>query len=386
MASFLNIELDKETPYPVYMQLFEALKEKIRMGGFTPDEPLPEEREMSRQLEISRPTLRKSLKMLEEDGFIYKIRGRGVFIANKVDVPMKKLNYPRRVIGLSFFETFEESHTVIMVNGAIDLFREKNFLSLRMNFYSSEDEREHIRHNHHLLAGMIMSIPYQHQNYDSERTINFVRSFGIPVAIFGHPEFISDNFKVDAAESDDTKGIGDAVDYFLQNGHKRVTFICCNAKRNVPSLRRDGYRQAMRKAGIPEDMFFLNGSLDNNRSVINEVMENTLELFKVQGKLPSAIIAENDLAAIGVYNAIRELGIETPGKVEFFGYGDDIEAKMFFPDGKLPFSTVSVDRAGVGRKAAELLLRRIESPSSPYLNAKVPPKIIHNGTTRGNKN
>lgn len=375
MTSLLNIKLDKSNPYPIYLQLSETLRERIKQGKFKADDALPEEREMSRQFGISRPTLRKSLKLLENDGFIYKIRGRGVFISDKVETPVKKLDYSIRAIGISLFESFEESHIVITTNGATSYLREKNIFTLRMNYFNSKDEREHIRHNQHLLSGIITNAPFNNISYESERNINFARSFGLPVVLISHPEFIAENLEIDAVESDDFQGVKSVVDYFMKQGHRKITFFCCNSNKKLHSLRRDGYRKAMEAAEIVEDMIFLKNPRGSDKSVINDAMENALELFKTRKNLPTAILAENDMAAIGIYSAMKEMGISN-NNLELIGYGNDIEARMFFPDRKLPFSTVAVDRAGIGRKAAELLLKRLEAPAAPFKTVKVPTKLI----------
>lgn len=376
MASSLNIRLDKHAPYPVYRQLSEALREQINLGEFKTDEALPEEREMSRQLNISRPTLRKSLQILQDEGYIYKIRGRGVFIADRAIAPTNIYSCgSRRLVGISFFESVEDSHTVVMANGAIEYLRTKGVSVIRMNHFSFKDEREHLRCNHHLLSGLITSIPFC-KNDECGRNINYSRSLGLPLAVIGHPELISDEIRVDSVESDDERGIASVIDHLVKRGHQHITFFCSNGLRKLPSPRRNGYRWAMMRAGLHADMVFPERRGSGAAAVINNITENATAWLKSAERKKSAIIAENDMTAIGIHNAMSLLGIKCPEQIELVGYGNDIEAAILFPGGKLPFPTVAVDRGGIGRKAAELLLKRLQKPKAPFETIKVPTRLI----------
>ncbi|MBO6894157.1 MAG: FadR family transcriptional regulator [Roseibium sp.] len=61
------------------------LKEFIAEKGYTPGDRLPSERELIKQLEIKRNTLRKALDTLEREGVIWRHVGKGTFIAGQDD-------------------------------------------------------------------------------------------------------------------------------------------------------------------------------------------------------------------------------------------------------------------------------------------------------------
>src|SRR5919206_3203554 len=66
---------------PVYAQIEEQVAEVIEAGGLRPGDRLPTERELARQLGISRMTLRQALDRLERRGLLVRIVGRGTFVA-----------------------------------------------------------------------------------------------------------------------------------------------------------------------------------------------------------------------------------------------------------------------------------------------------------------
>lgn len=61
---------------PTHLIVAEALRRRIALGGFEPNEALPPERELSRALGIGRATLRIALRQLAEEGLVSTTLGR----------------------------------------------------------------------------------------------------------------------------------------------------------------------------------------------------------------------------------------------------------------------------------------------------------------------
>lgn len=66
---------------PKYYQLANILKEKIILGEWPPRTPIPSERTLEIQYNISRTTIRQAIDYLEKQGFIYREHGRGTFVS-----------------------------------------------------------------------------------------------------------------------------------------------------------------------------------------------------------------------------------------------------------------------------------------------------------------
>jgi GntR family transcriptional regulator len=73
--------LDKVAPVPLYYQIKQQLKEAIESGQLQPNEALPSERELIEIYGVSRPTVRQATEELLNEGFLYRKRGLGTFIA-----------------------------------------------------------------------------------------------------------------------------------------------------------------------------------------------------------------------------------------------------------------------------------------------------------------
>jgi GntR family transcriptional regulator len=73
--------LDRSSFVPLYYQLQELLKERIESGGWNPGDRLPSESELARRYGVSRVVVRQALAILEDDGQILRVQGRGTFVA-----------------------------------------------------------------------------------------------------------------------------------------------------------------------------------------------------------------------------------------------------------------------------------------------------------------
>lgn len=76
----MNISLDKESSQPLYIQLFEQLKELIQQGILPEDCKLPTIRELGRELEVNNSTVVNAYKLLEDHKLIYKKVGSGSYV------------------------------------------------------------------------------------------------------------------------------------------------------------------------------------------------------------------------------------------------------------------------------------------------------------------
>lgn len=74
-------ELLPLSPVPLYSQLKELLRERILDGTYPPLSRMPSEAELGKAFEVSRITVRQALGDLQKEGLIFKIHGKGTFVA-----------------------------------------------------------------------------------------------------------------------------------------------------------------------------------------------------------------------------------------------------------------------------------------------------------------
>ncbi|HHY34400.1 MAG TPA: GntR family transcriptional regulator [Firmicutes bacterium] len=89
--------VDRTSPVPLYYQIAQALRERIKKGEWLPGHRVPPEHELTQEFGVSRHTIRQALASLERDGLIYRQAGLGTFVRSE------KYSYP-----LSFLQGFTE--------------------------------------------------------------------------------------------------------------------------------------------------------------------------------------------------------------------------------------------------------------------------------------
>jgi GntR family transcriptional regulator len=79
--------LDRRSSVPLYYQLQEILHQQIASGRFRVGDPLPSEGELCRMFDVSRIVVRQALEVLEDDGEVVRLQGKGTFVAEpKIDL------------------------------------------------------------------------------------------------------------------------------------------------------------------------------------------------------------------------------------------------------------------------------------------------------------
>lgn len=66
---------------PLYRQLYDVLHARIVSGEYPADTQMPSESELGRLFRVSRITVRQALAELHRQGLIFKIQGKGTFVA-----------------------------------------------------------------------------------------------------------------------------------------------------------------------------------------------------------------------------------------------------------------------------------------------------------------
>lgn len=81
--------INKYSNVPLYSQLKDLIIEKIEHGEYSEETKIPSEQELCVSYDISRPTVRQAITELTNNGFLYKEKGKGTFVAKsktKVDI------------------------------------------------------------------------------------------------------------------------------------------------------------------------------------------------------------------------------------------------------------------------------------------------------------
>ena len=152
-----------------------------------------------------------------------------------------------------------------------------------------------------------------------------------------------------AVRPDNLVSMGLAVDHLVRLGHRFIGYLGGHLSSAQRNDRRDAFDIAMARNGLvavapPRPTGFeRQDGLAGGLQLLAEAPEMT------------AIVCGNDLIAVGVYDAARQMGRQVPRDLSVTGHNDVPFMDMLAP----PLTTVRVDYRGLGARAAALLLRRI---------------------------
>ena len=76
------IRIDNDNPKAIYEQIYDEIIRLIFSKSLKPDEKLPSVRELASMIRINPNTIQKAYKNLEEDNYIYSVKGVGNFVKN----------------------------------------------------------------------------------------------------------------------------------------------------------------------------------------------------------------------------------------------------------------------------------------------------------------
>ena len=77
----MSSTIDPGNIIPKYYQLVGILRQKIEDGAWGQHEPIPSERQLEEQYNLSRPTIRQAIDLLERQGYLYRVHGKGTFVS-----------------------------------------------------------------------------------------------------------------------------------------------------------------------------------------------------------------------------------------------------------------------------------------------------------------
>jgi LacI family transcriptional regulator len=194
-----------------------------------------------------------------------------------------------------------------------------------------------------------------------EDLIKSIRECEVPVVVAGS---VPAKAGVDTIRANSPKGILLAVEHLTAKGRRRIAFVNGPADTVPGTARAKGFADAMKEFKLTSA-----GEIEAADFTFAAGREAGKELFKKSG--PDAVVCANDLLAVGVMHELAAYGLDVPNDVAVVGMDDSELAEQSFP----PLTSVNLGSAERGRRAAELLLARIEDSTRTPRRIVVQPSL-----------
>lgn len=231
----------------------------------------------------------------------------------------------------------------------------------------SSDENE--AREHELIAAftsrrvdglIIVPTSHDHSYLLSERRA------GTPMVFVDRPPAFLD---ADSVLTDNQAGARKGVAHLIAHGHTRIGYLGDLATITTAVDRHVGYEQELAAHGIEVDPQLVRLDVQG----IDRAEAATLELLSLR-QPPTAVFTSQNLLTIGACRALRRLDLHR--RVALVGFDDVLLADLLEPG----ITVMAQDPGIMGRRAAELLFRRLDGDAVPSVHLVVPTRLIARGS------
>lgn len=176
------------------------------------------------------------------------------------------------------------------------------------------------------------------------------------------------NIRVDYA-----RGIRQAVEHLLELGHRSIAFIGGPGHLMSAELRRAAFSEVMdkHKSSLRTEAIFLEGDFKL------ESGQRAVQMLLAAEHRPTAIMAANDMMAVGALRELKRAGLRVPADVSLIGCDDIWLASLTDP----PLTTIAIPRVEIGRAAVESVLETTSSEQTGGREIKIPTHLVTREST-----
>lgn len=346
---------------PLYKKILTDLREEILSGNLAVEEQLPTEKQLSDRYQVSRITSKRALNELEQEGLIYRVRGKGSFVKAKETsattieesfviknnkalfiLPfLNDLSVGNFTEGL--LPTLQQEQIEVSM-ATLDVFKQKTVEELTQEYdgliYYAEDTD--------LYLDILVKLSMKH----------------FPVIVLDKKHF---ELNFPTILSDNVNGGFLATQQLIAQGHERIAYLFGNTTHPQSVKNRYiGYLHALNQA----DIAFHTSSGDEkatNNDLIEYLTENNI----------TGIVCENDLVAIEAMRILKQHHYHVPDDFSIIGF-DNIQASQFVDP---PLTTIAQDFTLIGAIAGETLITWLKTKKMPQ-DQKVPVRLITRQSTK----
>jgi len=176
----------------------------------------------------------------------------------------------------------------------------------------------------------------------------------------------------DGVMIDNERGAREATAHLLDAGHRRVALLVAATNWTSDAGRLEGYRQAHRDANVPLDERLIVRVPFHDRDA-----EHRIGALLTTDDAPTAVFAANNLLAEQAWRVVRALGLRLPDDVSLVGFDDVAWMEMVSPG----LTVVAQPTEELGRRAARLLLARLDDPARLPTVERLEPTLVVRGST-----
>lgn len=335
----------------------------------TAGDKIMSQNEFAAIFKIGAPTVCRALNELTCEGVLYRVKGKGTFVAEKSVFGLASAVTPagyangnlQYTVGIYPFENYCGNNYLMGMAEGLTAGLIKNQVNCK---YINRFELEHSKMSlleymfKHQIDGLIMTTMVGHAE---RRDIEEIRNNGFPHVLI--------NRKIDGSDSvvcDHYAGTSELLNILIGMGHRKIAFIGYSTECEPVCTRRQAYRDVMLRNGLSaEERIVLDDSSDTGFN------SRHIEFFKSNPGVSAVFVSLGSLQN-KLLEALRENAINVPSQLSMVVF-DEVRSKPEF--GRITCAKQPLQAMGIS--AVDILVKKIRFHSPGQINLVYQAEIVH---------
>lgn len=331
--------------------------EILGQGQLRPGQKIPTEQELAKSFGVSRPTVARALRELQQQGLISRRQGAGSFLSIQKPAATRKvgalMGFSQQTAQQGIFGTlFSELSHLCALN---------NYTFFMNNYPAGDDEQMVIKHARRTCETLIaqnvnavMFIPVdvsERNAHINEDLAYMMDQAGIAVILIDR-----DIFQPPRRSKFDRVGINNELaaqaltQHLFESGCRKIDMVVC---RDMPASvveRIDGYEKALLHNGITPSPDQIHRIDTHDLTTIEKCVQ------QIQA---DALVCINDEVAALMMRALLRKGVQIPEQMKIVGF-DDLPIASYLP---VPLTTMRQPVKEIALEAFRIMQNRLEDPT-----------------------
>lgn len=350
---------------PKYRLIFENLKEGILSGEFAPGNRLPSENDLVRRFGVSRMTIVKAIKELQNLALVARRAGSGTYVLPRVSE--SQLLFGLLIPELGRTEIFEP-----ICQGMTSFPLASRHSLLWGNAVATDRPKEEVAEElcHQYISQHVAGVffaPLELVPAKDEVNRRVTEALGrakIPVVLLDrdytpYPE----RSRYDLVGIDNRRTGYSGVEHLRNAGARKIAFLGKRLSAPTVDARIAGYREALLNNGYKcEENLVLRCDPDDDKQIREFLRKHR----------PDAFLCANDHTAANLMQSLLRLDVSIPDEIRVMGI-DDVKYASLLP---IPLTTLHQPCLDIGRVAMSTMLDRLETPDLPARDISLSCRLV----------
>jgi GntR family transcriptional regulator of arabinose operon len=345
----------KPATIPLYRTIFDRLSGDIIAGRYTPGQKLPSEAALVKKYDVSRITVSRALRELQQQGLIDRAAGSGTFVRGSAPSRRENLLFGLIIPNLGETEIFEP---ICQGIAAAPNANGHGLLWGQADAGSADKEGQALQLCRQYIARAVSGVFFaplelsERSDEINQQIMKSLKQARIPVVLLDRrPEQDARNRdRADLVGIDNYRAGYLAADHLVRLGARRIGFIAYKNQASTVKARCRGYKDAL-SAISPQ----------TTESRIFLVSPGDRLTLPPAARDCDAYVCANDRVAGRVMQTLLSKGIRIPHDIRLVGI-DDVNYAGLLP---APLTTVHQPCRDIGETALRVMLERLDRPHAP---------------------